>query len=87
MAQIKNRIEATQVTMAQHLDYFADLVLSNRIEWDVMRYYITHTLRAGGLIHLGIKLEIFGPNILKLLTIIGANTNRSVGDMLSGKKI
>jgi hypothetical protein len=86
MTQLQKRIEATQVTMAQHLDYFADLVISNRIEWDVMYYYITHTLRAAGLIRMGIKLEVFGPNIIKLLTVIAAHTNRSVDDLLSGEK-
>lgn len=37
--QIVNRIEATQVTIAQHLDYFADLVQPNRMGCNALLQY------------------------------------------------
>jgi hypothetical protein len=84
--RIKRRAEAILITMAQHLDYFADLVLSNRIEWDVVPYYVTHLVRTSGEISMGLKLELFGPNLTKLLTQIAGLSGKSLDDLLGTKK-
>lgn len=72
--------------MAQHLDYFAGLVISGRIEGDVIVYYITHTLRVASVISIYINLEVFGPNLLKLLAVITGLTGQSVDEILGTKK-
>lgn len=81
---ISARAEAIAVTQAQHLDHFADLVLSNRIEWDVVHHYITHLIRVGGEITVYIKLDVFGPNLSKLLTLIATMSGKSSLDDLLG---
>lgn len=76
---ISDRAYAIKIAMAQHADYFADLVLTNRVGWDVVKYYITHLIRIGGEIN-SLDLQVFGPNLIKLLDTFSRMTGRSSYD-------